>query len=183
MFCLPHFAFVEEYMMLFHICGRIHDIFPHFFWKYTYSLLNISRGLCIVLNLPHCGRMHDTFYITFVLKYIFLTCLTFVEGFHLPDLRKNTLCFSTFLFCESIFILPCLKFVGNIGKSSTFHIFETIHNILPHFMEVYISFHLRFAEFYVYTSTFHIVEDYIRLFYISLLLKTLNCKEPKVERE
>ena len=65
----------------------------------------------------------------------------------------------------------------NIGKSSTFHICETIHDILPHFMEVYIFFHLRFAEFYVYTSTFHIVEEYIRLFHISLLLKTLKICE------
>ena len=135
--------FVEQYVKssTCHICGRIHYILSIFFFGSIFILLfDISRGLCIVLNLPHCGRIHTTFYITFLLKFIFLTRLTFVEVFHFLDLWKNTLCFSTFLFCESIFILPSLKFEGNIVKSSSFHICERIHDILSHFyfMEVYI---------------------------------------------
>ena len=133
MFSLPPSTFVEEYMMFFHIsiswkyinsstfnlCQKLCEVFhlPHL-WKNTWYFstflffgsifilpLNICRGLCIVLN-PHCGRIHTTFYITFLLKYIFLTRLTLWK-------IMFSLTPSTFLFCESIYIYSSM-FLGNI---------------------------------------------------------------------
>ena len=98
---LPRLMFVESYVKssTFHICGRIHDIFPHFLFGSIYILpLNISRGLYIVLNLPHCGRLNNTFYITFLLKYIFLTRLKFVQDY--VKSRKNNYVFPHFYFVK-----------------------------------------------------------------------------------
>ena len=149
--------FVESYdkSSTFLICGRIHDIFPHFYFLEVYLFFHLifpEDYACIVLNLPHCGRILNTFTLHFCWSIFFLWKIMFslppsrfveeyIMFFHISILWKYVY--------SSIF-----KLVGNIGKSSTFHICETILDILPHFyfMEVYIFFHLQSFMFILQPS-------------------------------
>ena len=106
-------------------CGRIHDIFPHFYFLEEYMMffhISISWKYINSSTFNVCGRL----------------CLVF----HLLHLWKNTWCSSTFLFHESILILPRLMFVESYVKPSTFHICGRIHDIFPHyiFVEAYFSY-------------------------------------------
>ena len=131
MLCLPPSTFVEEYMIFFHIS---------IFWKNTWcsstflfheSILILPRLMFVKIYFKS-----STFHIYFLLKYMLSStfniygrlCLVFL----LLHLSKNTWCSSTFLFHESILILPRLMFVKSYVKSSTFHICGRIHDIFPH---------------------------------------------------
>jgi len=108
--------------------------------------------------------------------------------FHLLHLWKNSWCSSTFLFHESILILPRLMFVESYVKPSTFHICGRIHDIFPHyiFVEAYFSYtfnicgrlcvvfhlpdlwknryyvpHLIFYEIYFFSPRLTFAEDYV----------------------
>ena len=68
--------------------------------------------------------------------------------------------------------LPRLTLVQNYVESSTFHICERIHDNLPYFFFMNVFFiHSIFAEDYVQSSIFYIVEEDIILFHISFMLK------------
>ena len=134
MFSLPPSTFVEEYMMFFHIyiswkfinsstfnvCGRLCLVFYLLhLWKNTWcsSTFLYNESILILPRLMFVKRYvkSSTFHIYFLLKYMlssmFNICGRLCLVFHLLHLWRNIWCSSTFLFPESISILPRLMLV------------------------------------------------------------------------